>query len=391
MRLQFLRNMKNFDAVRMAAGVLCAAALLASCGKTASVKGHLEGAPEAEVVVKLLDVNRYEVLDTVKTVKDGNFRFKVNVSKGDPEFVYMFYGDTKIASVLLFAGDRIWVEADTLGHFTATGSAETELLAGVEKDYAEFASRFAALAREAELCAGTEREADALKAMSDEYVTYYRDRTKYVMSNPFSLTVVPVLFQNASPDLPVFSQATDAIHFKNACDSLSSVYPDSKYVRALRQETERRRRIFELGSKIRNAGEMNFPEIDLPDVNGVRRKLSEVDAKIVILYFWTQTEPLQKMFNLDELAPVYRDYKSKGVEIYQVAVDTDKAAWARTVKAQGLEWINVCDGLGTASPVVGTYNVGKLPMMYIISDGQIVNGEAADGGSLRKVLDGMLR
>lgn len=391
MRHQFMKNMKNFDTACRAAAVLCAAALLASCGKTASVKGTLAAAPGAEVVVKVLDVNRYEVLDTVKTGNDGKFRFKVDVAKGDPEFVYLFYGDVKIASLLVEAGDRIFVEADTLGHFTAAGSVETERLAEVERVYAEFVSRFSALAREAELSAGSEKEAAARKALSDEYVAYYRDRMKYVMSNPFSLTAVPVLFQNATPDLPVFSQETDAFHFRNVCDSLSSVYPASKYVKALRQEAERRIRIFELGSRIRNAGEMNFPEIDLPDVNGVRRKLSEVDAKIVILYFWTQTEPLQKMFNIDELVPVYEDYKSRGVEIYQVAVDTDKAAWARTVKAQGLGWINVCDGLGTASPVVGTYNVAKLPTMYIIRDGQLVNGQAADGRSLRSVLDGMLR
>jgi len=383
--------MRNFNIFK-AAFAICTAFGAVSCGKTASIKGTLAGASEAEVIVKLLDVNRYEVLDTVVTDKNGVFGYRADVEKGNPEFIYLFYGDVKIASLLVGAGDRIEVEADTLGHFTVKGSEETDRLVRVENDFAAFSSKFAALADKAESAApDSEEQKEANRAMSSEYVSYYRECLKYVMSNPYSLTVVPVFFQNVAPGLPVFSQPTDAIHFRNICDSLETVYPDSRYVRALRQEADRRTRILDLNVRLQDAEEMNFPEIELPDVNGVKRKLSEVDAKVVLLYFWTPSDAAQKMFNLDELAPVYRDYKPKGLEIYQVAVETDKALWARVVKDQKLEWINVCDGLGTASPAVGTYNVGKLPLLYVINDGKLVDGNAVDAKSLRALLDKYLK
>ena len=88
--------MKNFNFKAVAA--LCAALALVSCGKTASVKGTVADAPESEVIVKLLDVNRYEVLDTVATGKDGSFSYKVEIKKNEPEFIYLFYKETKIAS-----------------------------------------------------------------------------------------------------------------------------------------------------------------------------------------------------------------------------------------------------------------------------------------------------
>ena len=47
------------------------AALLVSCAGKATVKGVLDGAPEADVVVKLLNVNQFQVLDTVKTDASG--------------------------------------------------------------------------------------------------------------------------------------------------------------------------------------------------------------------------------------------------------------------------------------------------------------------------------
>ena len=71
------------------------AALLVSCAGKATVKGVLDGAPEADVVVKLLNVNQFQVLDTVKTDASGSFSYKMAVEKGQPEFVYLFYKDTR--------------------------------------------------------------------------------------------------------------------------------------------------------------------------------------------------------------------------------------------------------------------------------------------------------
>ena len=77
-----------------------------ACGDNARVDGQLSDAPSSEVIVKLLDVNRFEVLDTISTDAAGKFSYKVELAKGDPEFVYVFYKDTKIASLLLQAGER---------------------------------------------------------------------------------------------------------------------------------------------------------------------------------------------------------------------------------------------------------------------------------------------
>ena len=97
------------------------------------------------------------------------------------------------------------------------------------------------------------------------------------------------------------------------------------------------------------------------------------------------------MFNQDILKPLYNDYHKKGFEIYQVALDTDKGTWANVIKEQNAPWINVCDGLGAASPYVLLYNIGALPSTFIIADGELVNGEVVDEKSLRKLLDKRLK
>lgn len=364
--------------------------MAASCGQKADIKGTLSGPPSSEVIVKLLDINKYEILDTVKTDASGKFSYKVPVKKGNPEFVYVFYKDVKIASLLLENGDAVSVEADTLGNYTVAGSEESNKLAQVEKDYAQTLVKLAAFSQQ--LSGASEKEAQEVRRqLGQEYVAYYRNRVKYVMENSKSLTAVPVLFQSFSAQLPVFGQPTDAIHFSNVADSLALVYPESKYVKALRTEADKRRGYLELAARINSAEEIGYPDIELPDVKAQKVKLSDVDAKVVMVYFWSAADAAQKMFNLDFLKSLYEDYHAKGLQIYQVSLDVDKARWARVMKEQKLPWINVCDSRGSASPYIGMYNLPTLPAVFIIKNGELVDGQAVDEKSFRRRLETLLK
>lgn len=381
-----MMNMSRFSRI---SAVAAAVVFAAACTGGARIDGTLEGAASTDVIVKLLNINRYEILDTVKTDASGRFVCKVDVEKGQPEFVYLFHGDTKVASLLLEEGDKVAVDADTLGNFTVAGSEESLKLAQVEKDYADAFLRLNAIADR--LAESTGKEAEALrKELGQEYVDYYRSCVRYVMENSSSLTAVPVLFQNFGAELPVFGQNTDALHFRNTADALEAVYPESRYVKALRQEADRRFGFLELEARLKNADEIGYPDIELPDIQARKVKLSQVQSPVVMIYFWSATDASQKMFNLDVLKKVYDDYHKRGFEIYQVSMDVDKALWAKVVKEQNLPWINVCDSRGAASPYALHYNLAALPAAYIICDGALVDGQAVDEKSLRKLLEKLL-
>lgn len=355
---------------------LCAI-LAASCSApSARIEGTIAGAADQKVIVKLLDVNTYNVLDTIKTDNAGNFSYKVKVAEGQPEFVYLFSGDTKVSSLLLKAGDAVKVNADVNGNCTVEGSEESALLQEVERNFAAFL-----------------READATGTTQDfyrSYVKYYRECLKYVMTHQGSLTVIPVLYQNINADFPVFSQNTDALHFRNAVDTLAKLYPDSRYVKALEAETVRREGILALDGQLSNAAELEYPNIVSKDINGKEVSLKEIDAKAILIHFWTVTDAASKIFNLDNLKPIYDEYHKKGFEILQVSLDTDKAAWASVVKSQNLPWINVNDGLGVASSVVTLYNIQTLPQTFLLIDGKLVDKRISGDKALRKLLDASL-
>lgn len=382
-----MRNCRLFFAAALAA------ALLSSCGGKAGIEGVLADAPDADVVVTLLDVNRYQVLDTVRTDAHGRYSYKVAMEEGQPEFIYLFYGNTRIASLLLSRGDKVRVQSDTLGNYSVTGSAECDRLAEVERTQAEFSNKFAAAqARMADLDESSPEAAVLRADLTRQYVNYYRERVKYILTHSKSLTVVPVLYESVGGTLPVFGQATDAIHFRNICDSLKTVYPESRYVRALEQEAARRTNYLEIDNRLKAAGEVNFIDIEMPNINGRKVKLGDVKKKVVMVYFWASELTTQKMFNLDVMKPVYEEFKDKGFEIYAVSLDTDKAKWATTVRSQNLEWINVCDGRGTASPVVPLYNVQSIPSLFFLVDGEMVtNVGVKNEAGLRSFLASKLK
>jgi len=350
--------MKSFSRIALAAALMVAAI---SCGKNTVIEGTLADAPEKEMVVKLLDVNRFQVLDTVKTSTTGAFTYKLDLQQAQPEFIYLFYGERQVASLLLQAGDHVKVATDTLGAYRIEGSEESLKLQKVENAYHAFM-------REMNTILSTQENPNA--ALSRCYVNYYRDRLAYVVGNSRSLTVVPVLFQQVNPSLPVFDQPTDGILMRSVSDSLKTQYPDSRYVKALDKEAERRLNLMQVQSQIEKAPEVGFLDIELPGMDGQKLKLSDVTGKVTMLYFWASTAE-QKMFNLDALIPIYEEFHPKGFEIYAVSLNADKTAWASAVRNQKLPWINVCDTRGVGSVYAASYGVNNLPMAWFIVDGSI--------------------
>lgn len=373
--------------------VICLAALsLASCGKNAGFYGEVKGVSNDEIIVKLLDVNRYEILDTLKTDESGAFSYKMSVEEGQPEFVYLFRNDVKIASMILQKGDKLKVQSDTLGNFSVEGSEESEKLQTVEMQFSKFAKDFLAASTKLDDPGLDEEQYKACqKELSQIYIKYYREATKYVLANQKSLTVIPVLYQSVNELFPIFSQETDAIIFKNTSDSLKTVYPDSKYVKALAKEAERRGDILSLSGKFSNAVSLGYPDVELPDINGKKVRLSEVETKVVLIHFWTAEDNYHKIFNLEVLKPIYEKYHDKGFEIYSICTDVDKALWASVVKNQELPWINVCDALGGTSQAAISYGVTQVPATFILVQGTLTDEVIKGEQDLRKLLDRVLK
>lgn len=372
--------------------VAAAASVLASCSsnENAVIELNVPGAGGKEVVLSKLQVNTIAIVDTLDLDANGNAKGKVNVKADDPDFFYLSYNQKRLASLLLKGGDRVKVSVDTLGGgLTVTGSDETSRLIEIEKTIYEASAKFDAFSTEIADALeknDTERIKEIQVELSKFFVNYKRGALAQMMKQPASLSNIMLLYQRFSDELPLFGDVHDLVYFRSIHDSLKQSLPNSKYVRALKEEVDKYQKAFEFNNKLTLAGELAFPEIEMADTKGQNRKMSELLGKPFILVFWTSTIDQQKMFNHD-LKELYSKYNPKGLEIYQVSADVDKTQWATVVKEQALPWINVCDGRGTACVALNTYAVTQLPTLILFDkSGNIVAKNIFDKAALDREL-----
>lgn len=333
-------------------------------------------------MVSRLAMNEMQVLDTVYTSK-GKVAYKVTVYSDSPEFVYLTYGQGGNVPLLLQDRDRVSVTADwsDLSKVSVEGSEESVLMQEVDSVIKAFNAEFDRLA--SELAEAEERGGQAevtrlKRELGSLYVKCKQNAIKYVYSHPKSMSVIPMLYLKTSGGLPVFSQTTDAILMERVYDSLKTVYPASPYLVSLADEVSLRLNAMEIQNKMAAAEAVDFPEIVLNDVNGQQQSLTALKGKVIILMFWDASNVEQRVYNTD-LKILYERYHSRGLEVYQVGLNSDKTAWAMQVKEQGLPWISVCDPAAGASVGAMLYNITQLPSMYVISrDGSIQSRDVFD-------------
>lgn len=369
---------------------------LISCSnnKNAKISGKIEGAKTGAVVLKVLEVSSQKTVDTLKIQSGGEFNYSVDLANEHPNFYYLYYKDRQIASMILLPGDKVKIIADTLGlNFNISGSQETDVLNKLEKNLSSKRQNFDLLMSEMQNAReqGDSKTETALNYdLGKLYINQKREAIKHIYENPNSITNLMLIYHKLAVNIPLFADPMDALIFRRVYDSLNVIYPGWIYLERLNDEIVYREKTDVLNSKILDAKETGVPDITLPNNKAVPISLSSLSSKVIILSFWTITETSQKMINLD-YKDLYEKYNSKGLEIYQVSVDTDKTAWATTVAEQNLPWISVCDGLGGNSIALSTYNIKQIPANFIIDKSGTIIAKNVYDNALEKLIISLLK
>lgn len=118
--------------------------------------------------------------------------------------------------------------------------------------------------------------------------------------------------------------------------------------------------------------ETGYIDIENYDDRGVKHSISDLvaEGKVVVLSFTAYTADNSVVYNAI-LNDMYNKYKDRGVEIFQIAFDDNEQDW-KTV-ARNLPWITVWNSPADGVTALAQYNVGSLPVTFIINrKGEIV-------------------
>lgn len=122
-------------------------------------------------------------------------------------------------------------------------------------------------------------------------------------------------------------------------------------------------------AKITQSGSL-IPNIAYPGVDGKNIALSSFKGKYVILDFWASwCGPCRK--SIPKLKELYAQYKSKGLEILSVSIDTDNAAWRKAMADESMPWSQVLSP--NKDKTLKDFSIQGVPTLFLIDrDGLIV-------------------
>lgn len=355
---------------------LLLAAILVSCNPTPkfTVEGMVEGGAGEMIYLEHTGLQINTLIDSTRINKEGHFKFRAP-APAYPDFYRLLLNNKQ----LHFAVDS----AETLNISADYDDFSTEYrITGSESntDIQLLRKSLAKIQRKANQIIRGMSAAEKLK-LQQELITLINEHKALarpiILKNPRSSAAYFAIFQQVN-GIYVFSpyEKEDRPYCAAVATSYHTFMPDydrTKNLYALVMDainTERRAKKQEALSEMIANASTGYIDIELPDRNGNKIRLSSLQGKVILLDFsaFESRESVAYTFALRDL---YEKYAARGFEIYQVSLDRNKALWLEA--SQSLPWVCVRDENGPMTTVAGTYNITSLPSYFLITpQGEII-------------------
>ncbi len=351
--------------------VLCVMLLLfTACKKNSdfTVEGVVSGADGQMMYLENVGVSTVELMDSVKLTAAGKFSF----TKPRPAFpdFYRLRLNNQLINFSVDSTETISFVADAgtfATSYSVEGSENCKAIKNITLAQLDANQAIHRLRKESEsgLLADSVYSRQVLEA-AEAYEDVAR---KYIYSAPMSAAAYFALFQQID-GLLFFDlyDKNDSKAYGAVATSFDHYYPESPrakhlYNLALQSiKVIRSQRPMDL-DKVEKK-EVSFLDIELPDVHGENTKLSSVaTGKVVLINFTAYMSEWSPALNM-EFGDLYTRYHDKGLEIYQISLDSDLHFWKNA--ASNLPWTCVRDPQSVYSQTAALYNVKQLPAIFIL-------------------------
>ena len=357
--------------------VVFLAAFIFACHKPDGfvISGKITNAEGKYLYMDELKVASSIPIDSVKIKKDGSFKFEGKINF--PNFFLLRLSEKNFVTLLVDSTEKISVYGDAANFsrdYIVEGSPGSLLVQELNNHLTKTKLKLDSIGSRIIVFRTRENNKLQKAKWEQELADIKRNQIEYstafVQKHPFSMASVLALYQKFDDSNYVVQ---DLYSLKVAASALNTVFPQSEHVKALYANTKRlmdEEKNNKLKDFISQTG-TNSPEIILPNHNGRDLALSSLSGKIVLIQFWSANDRVSRIQN-QALTELYSKYKTKGLEIYQVSVDTERSVWLNAIEQDGLSWINVGDMKGSQA-ALQAYNVQQIPYNYMLDrDGSIV-------------------
>ena len=345
-------------------------------GEQFTIQGTITEAQDTMLYLEHLTLSDGPVaIDSAKLDKAGDFMLH-GPRPGNPEFYRLRIGQQMI-NLSVDSTETLSVKASlprmTLGYqVEGSGNCDTIRLLNLKLDTLNRAIQHTAEDRSLTL---PEREEQILKLVND----YKADvKLRYIQNRYGAASSYYAMFQTIGSQMvfnPV-SDPSDVTWFTALANSWEILYPNCQRTENLRNialqgRGNTRQRVMEIDMNNEKVKETGIIDMGFPDNKGNERRLSDLKGQVVLLDF-TAYGMKGSQDRILAMRRLYEKYHSRGLEIYQVALDGNEHYW-KTVADQ-LPWVCVWNAEGLDNDMVSIYNLQTLPTWFLIDRGSNLVG-----------------
>lgn len=349
---------------------LCAIAVAAtSCNnRQFTIGGDVADADGQMLYLESLATGQAVILDSVKLDGKGSFKFKQDAPQF-PEFYQLRLNGALVhfaidsTETLTFSAQA----ADFADGYELTGSDECTKMRIVADESGKLKRRINELNQ-----AVTDKsdQVEDLRAQAVQALAEYKEKMfNLVLENPAAATAYYIVFQeiNGSKIFDPYD-ANDRKLIAAVATAFDMRYPGSARAKQLKDMTLAAmvaERAAKQTAQSLEAQSTSYIDVELYDLRGRKQVLADYVKKnqVVLLSFTAYQTDYSPAYNM-KLAELYKKYKGRGLEIYQISLDADEQAWK--VAADNLPWVCVRDPQSVYSRNASMYNVQSLPTCFVI-------------------------
>ncbi|HDP75347.1 MAG TPA: redoxin domain-containing protein [Bacteroidales bacterium] len=131
------------------------------------------------------------------------------------------------------------------------------------------------------------------------------------------------------------------------------------------------------------------PDLWLPNPNGKYYRLSDIKARVTVVYFWDPDCSHCKKVT-PELKKTYEKYKGNGIEVFAVYTQGDQPKWMEYINKNQMNWINVWDPT-FSSNFRNLYDIYATPVIYVLDKNKKILAKRISVETLEKILEEELK
>lgn len=357
-----------------------------SCSKTAagkiSVSGELKNVPNNKVVLTLEeDINRKksQVIAEISLDQNGRFRFDQNLV---PSIYSLKISDNRSVTLAVDKGQNVVISGDASdpNSIIVSGSEDTAKLEAYEKFRQESLNRLVISIRnkikelKVKKIAETDSQMMELSRLELENYDKHKDEMIEFVKREMgtSIAIYPTSVRwDGEKNIPFLNELAKQFEAKHP--DLSITEKVKEKVRILTNKS--------LGG--------NVSEILMPDKNNQIIPLTSIKAKLILIDFWgSWCAPCRR--ESAELSDLYQKYRSKGFEIYGVALESEKDSWLKAIEHDKRVWTNVASFTEFENPTAFEYAVTSLPANFLINENGKIVAKNLYGEALVKEVKNLL-